>query len=474
MTSFQNTQLLQGASYGLAIAAIVLYMKEQNTRSAILKDYDVELQLGPWYNPKLNWRILNNPTPPLGPAITARLADKFCGINDVQVSRLPLRERGTSSWSTIMSVIHMSTPSESSSKPQSVPLEPLTFHEGKLCIKISRTTLMTLFALTNARPTFSYSSASGYRSAYPSYGGQWGIAWPIGKPCVVSLAAHDSHKIETDVYPASFPVRVDKCIEMLCGIVSDGRSWKLAFPGRAKGKGPWILQEQKKGFPGAHGTRHLYNMMGGKVFEVDLLVLIPCDTKPEGNFKLEVPFLDSENGLATVFVPEEVEQLLAKALDCLPWSQLSWSMHRGLRDILLAYGTSVMNLYRSQLGTKLKEGLSTVEGSLVKMGWDENFVHDSMGEMAQSSILSAGGNSGDLVRVVVAIVEASHREGSKEMLDINKDDTDFWRESKDSKGIKTAFNPDIVVALTKFFVLEWSQELDYQLYHQLPTEVLVA
>lgn len=32
----------------------------------------------------------------------------------------------------------------------------------------------------------------------------------------------------------------------------------------------------------------------------------------------------------------------------------------------------------------------------------------------------------------------------------------------------------MVVALTKFFVLEWSQDLDYELYHDLPVEVLLA
>jgi hypothetical protein len=33
---------------------------------------------------------------------------------------------------------------------------------------------------------------------------------------------------------------------------------------------------------------------------------------------------------------------------------------------------------------------------------------------------------------------------------------------------------DILVAPTQFFVLEPSQELDYQLYHDLPAEILLA
>ncbi|CAG8950070.1 hypothetical protein HYFRA_00008303 [Hymenoscyphus fraxineus] len=443
MTSPQNNHILQGTAAVLAIAAIVIYTKETFSR---------------------------DPAPTLGPAIIAGYVDKFCGINDIQVSRLPLRKNGTSSWSTIMSVIHLSPPSKCSSKIQPVTLKPLILHEGKPCVQISRATLMSLLALTNARPVFSYSSAAGYRSAYPSYGGQWGISWPIGKPCIVSLTPHDSHKLESDVYPASFPVRVDKCIEMLCGIISDGKSWKLAFPGRAKGAGPYILQERKKGFPGAHGSRHLYNMMGGKVFEVDLLVLLPRNAK-EGGRKLEVPCLDPGNKLATVYLPGGQEQLLARALDCLPWAQLSWSMHRGLRDILLAYGTPVMDHYRVKLGAMLKD-ISKLESVLVTMGWEFNFVHESMGEMAQSSIISGGGNSGDLVRVVVAIVEA-WLEKSEDFV-VDKDETHFWRRRELTGEVETELSPELVVALTKFFVLEWSQELDYQLYHQLPTEILVG
>lgn len=64
------------------------------------------------------------------------------------------------------------------------------------------------------------------------------------------------------------------------------------IPRASQGKGTLDFARTENGFPGAHGTRHLYNMMGGKVFEVDLLVLVPCDAKPEGSLKFEVPCLD--------------------------------------------------------------------------------------------------------------------------------------------------------------------------------------
>lgn len=37
-----------------------------------------------------------------------------------------------------------------------------------------------------------------------------------------------------------------------------------------------------------------------------------------------------------------------------------------------------------------------------------------------------------------------------------------------------ALSDDDVVALTKFVVLEWSQELDYQMYHDLPMLLLLV
>ncbi|TVY45933.1 hypothetical protein LOCC1_G002762 [Lachnellula occidentalis] len=489
MATSTTKHVVLGASYGLAIAALLKYLKDGDNASTNLTAHETEAQLGPWYSTPGNWMPFEKQTVTLGPAIDARLADGFCGVNEVQISRLPHAEAGTSCWSILTSIIHPTPFSrdalESSSRSKDtialnpkkywahLALEPLTLHDGRLCIKISRATLMTLFALTNARPVFSYSSAAGYRSAYPSYCGQWSIAWPIGKPCMVSLAAHDSHSAASDVYPPDFSVRIDKCVEMLAGIVSDGAGWKLAFPGRAKGPGPWRMQEIKKGFPGAHGSRHLYNMMGGKVYEVDLLALVRCESDAqESALKLEVPCLAGENDLAVVFVPEFVQALLAHALDCLPWSSISWSMHRGLKDVLLAYGKPVMDRHRNRLAAILKCVAKERESALVEKGWDAEFVQSSMGDMAESSIMAGAGNSGDLVRIVIALVEVllEHSQAGRSK---NKDQTNFWREQKTQCG-DTNGDMDEIIGLVKFFVLGWSQELDYQLYHQLPVTLFLT
>ncbi|TVY50729.1 hypothetical protein LCER1_G006125 [Lachnellula cervina] len=468
--SYGLASVILSVFLGLAVAAFLKYLKDEDNTSTSLKAHEVEAQLGPWHSAPDKWIPFENQTVPLGPAINARLADGFCGVNEVQLSRLPYAEADTLESSSRSKDTTTLNPSKNWAH---VALEPLTLHDGKLCVKISRATLMTLFALTNAQPVFSYSAAAGYRSAYPSYCGQWSISWPIGKPCTVSLAPHDSNSAATDVYPPEFSVRVDKCVEMLAGIVSDGAGWKLAFPGRAIGPGPWRLEEYKKGFPGAHGSRQLYNMMGGKVVEVDLLTLVRCETDAQKSaLKLEVPCLIGDNDLAVVFVPEPVQALLAQALDCLPWSSLSWSMHRGLKDMLLVYGKPAMNRHRCDLAIMLKYVAKERESVLVEKGWDAQFVRNYMGGMAESSIMAGAGSSGDLVRIVIALVEVL-LEDSQVGRSKNKDQTKFWRGQR-TQGGNMDLGMDEIIGLVKYFVLEWSQELDYQLYHQLPVSLFLT
>lgn len=499
-SSNSSTTVLNAAVSVVAIATMLQHMIREPNDTKEAEVQDSKKQLGPWYiagrKAVYFWR---HPSSPHGPQITARLADKFCGVNEVHLSRVPRGETGTTGWSILLGTIHpQALPIDLSETVQGkkvtrtnatndwcqIPLAALVNQESQLCVKISRATIMTLFALTNARRIFHYSSAAGHRSAYPSYCGQWTISWPIGKPCIVRLAPHDSHSAATDVYPPSFPARVDKCVEMMAGIVSDG-AWKVAFPGRARHAGPWILEERPKGFGGAHGARHLYNMQGGKVFEVDFLALVPWTfNEDETAVKLEIPALGETKCTAVLYVPEHEAKILGKALDCLPWSSLSWSLHRGFKDVLLAFGKPVMNKYRMQFAAGLQAGFPTCRAALVERGWSPDLVVGPMASMAEAAILSGNGNSGDLVRIVVAIVECLlQRAGIADK--VNLDKTDFWsseQEVPSSSGLAlfaagellSAVDIDIVVALTKFFVLEWSQELDYQLYHDLPVELLLV
>lgn len=431
-----------------------------------------------------------------GRQIIARLVDGFCGTNEVHLSQIPHGHVGPSSWSTVLNTIHAQALPVPSSGVESVqvqkcphdwshlPLITLLNLKPEPCFMISQATLMTLFALTNARQTYRHASAAGHRAAYSSYSGQWTISWPIGKPCMVRLAPCDSYSTARDFYPPSLPIRVDKCVEMMAGIVSYGASWKIAFPGRAKHEGPWLLQDRPRGFAAAHGARHLYDMEGGKVFDVDLLALVSTGIVHKNTLKLEIPSLDELDGNAILYVPKHEEQILTKALDCLPWSSISWSLHRGMRDILLAYGKSVMNDCRTQLAICVSATVISSRDILIEKGWAAELVDGPMASMAESAILSGGGNDGDVVRMVVAIVEclilsfdATHAAR------LNLDKTNFWTSQLDSNtsvsstvftSILDGSSMDMKVALIKYFVLEWSQELDYQLYQDLPVDILLA
>jgi hypothetical protein len=86
----------------------------------------------------------------------------------------------------------------------------------------------------------------------------------------VFFSANDSHFSSKDVYPAIFEQRPDKCLQMLTGVIDSGvpNGFKCAFLG-CKSAGTRRLEYAPQGFGGAHSGSYLYNMIGGKVNEVD-------------------------------------------------------------------------------------------------------------------------------------------------------------------------------------------------------------
>lgn len=111
---------------------------------------------------------------------------------------------------------------------------PLVRHQSNnACVTISRTTLITTMCITNVRKVFT--DVAGFPAGYGSYSGQWYLTWPIGQEATVKFAPHDSHSAATDVYPPSFVQRVDRCVEMLAGIVAargGATGFQVAFCGR--------------------------------------------------------------------------------------------------------------------------------------------------------------------------------------------------------------------------------------------------
>ncbi|KAL8826175.1 MAG: hypothetical protein Q9191_003968, partial [Dirinaria sp. TL-2023a] len=458
--------------------------------------------LGSWYRrqPRKPWHRLRK-EPPIGPVISASLKDGFCGHAIVDISQIPLQKPGKASWTSMLSMVHETNEWQSPKyrnwlanvKPrfaiedaERVRLNSMKYAEepnynydlpppwdtlptqylcrnGSSCyIGISRTSLITLLAMVNGRVMYHYSEASGHRAAYASYCGHFYINWPLGQEAVVTHFPHDAHVCATDIYPLKFQVRVAKCVEMLTGVItsSDGQSFKCGFPGR-KAPGTWILQYQRKSFAGAHGARHLYNLMGGNIFDVDYLHARMYQKDSDSPAKSECVLLElpsrETNKTVTLYVPKQEEEIIVYSLDCLPWSALSWSMHRGLRDILLAYGKPTMDKFRPVLASALYSAVQQHHDQLQAKGWSSAFF-ERMADLASNSVLAGDGNSGDSVRVVTDAALLLWQSSNPAQLD----ETVFWREGRHGMMPDIPLDIDGILALTKFFVIEWSQELDYQ------------
>ena len=182
-------------------------------------------------------------------------------------------------------------------------------------------------------------------------------------------------------------------------------------------------------------------------------------TPPTSQNMTVITLPSTEKGRDTLMtVPKKEEEIIKHALDCLPWTSLSWSIHRGMRDILVAYAKSVMDKYREALAEMLKDTVKIKPHKLDARGWNPKFVRENMGDMAASAILAGCGNSGDLVRVVTDIVLVYI--GIEDLAKL--DERHWWR------GNTEELTSAGVIALTKLFVLEWSNEFDYQMYHDLP------
>jgi hypothetical protein len=266
-----------------------------------------------------------------------------------------------------------------------------------------------------------------------------------------------------------FQQRIDKCLQLLAGVIESQTSnvFKCAFPGR-KSSGKWVLEYAPKGFGSAHSGRHLYNMIGGNVKDVDYLHMKATDREIESSEDIVVLYLPSKDrGVCdvTLYVSRQESTILNEALDNLPWTFLSWSIHRGLRDILVAFARERMDRYRSRLAETLRLTVEKWPERLDARGWNPRFVREDMADMAASAVMAGQGNSGDAVRIVTEIA-ATLWGGKISALD----ETKFWRHTTLTPCSPT-LDPMTVIALVKCFVLEWSVELDYQMYLNLPLEM---
>ena len=504
----------------IGLSSLILQLSNFQNFLDPYRDYRGHEWLGPWAKrEKENVLVSLKAEPPIGPRIDGNYIKGLCGLHDLHVSRKPQGQTGKASWTAILAIFHPGAiPSRRDSlipvthqekgaeatmlevsiaklpeKPWKQRLEDheieLIKHRNKICSTITRTAFVTCLVLTNSYQLYKYSDASGLRAAYSGYSGTWQVHWPLGGFAEIEFFPLDSHDEDQEKHPLSFPRRVDKCILMLIGILECGPLGKLAFP-EPKDEGASVLELLKRGFI-AHGKpTHLFNMMGGNPYKVDYLYrrALPedSDAVPADALKLMIPTpeldlnrksvkaWDKSQKHSTVYVPLAEEMILATALDCLPWSPLGWSIHRGMQCLLRAYGERVMKYYRKAFAHTLKTAIETHASTLEAQGWSSSIVRGYMGDNSATSVMASGGDSGDSVRIVTAAARLLTNQPD-EALDV----TGFWRSFAGQQPTKEVpedapLDADAVVALTKLFVLEWSNELDHKLYEDLPLFMLVA
>lgn len=475
--------------------------------------------LGPWAkHEKSKILIPLKGEDPKGPQIQGTYTSGFCGLNEIHVSRKPVKDQtAKASWTAILAILHPNplpvtrgsvSSTGHSQKPGQMVLEDvvgvgypekswkrrlepceLIKHRDKVCTKITRTAFITCLVLTNSYQLYKYSDAAGLRTAYSGYSGAWQIHWPLGGLAEIEFFPLDSHDEGQEKYPLSFPRRADKCILMLIGILECNKLGKLAFP-EPQDQGASVLKLLEKGFI-AHGkTSHLFNMMGGNPYEVNYLYRQPLQPDDEAthanDLRLMIPTpeldlnrkpvkaWDMSQKHSIVYVPRAEEKILATALDCLPWSPLGWSIHRGMQCLLVAYGERVMKAYRRAFAHTLKVAIKTHARVLNSQGWSSSIVDDYMPDNSATTVMASGGDSGDSVRIVTAAARLLTDKPDEAL-----DETRFWRNfvrQKDPSEVPETqyLDGDTVIALTKLFVLEWSNELDHKLYVDLPLFMLVA
>ncbi|EEY15687.1 predicted protein [Verticillium alfalfae VaMs.102] len=115
-------------------------------------------------------------------------------------------------------------------------------------------------------------------------------------------------------------------------------------------------------------------------------------------------------------------------MDSIPWDTLSWSLHRGMRDIILGFGKPCMDLHRGQLADILRQTVEQRRKTLVARGWASGMVLHHMPDVVHSTVVARHGDSGDAVQAVVdtacALVHAA----------CNLDETHFWRDANNASS----------------------------------------
>lgn len=486
--------------------------------------------LGIWTNSKRHWALIR--PPPEGPVLEADL-HTCLGCETIYLSGYPLPGTGIPSWISLLRKFHASKlnntrpihfgaisrhfgrlekglawnvnesrnvrdeisnlvssgkshPSEEYWKKE-LKKQTLIMYNGIASTTIDPTTLIIFILLSQMAMEYRHDGPMGLSITFVGYTGKLRIK--SGMETIVEYEEFRDIQKGHNPYPISFPRKPRDCVHMALGIVDRNPEDKVAFDERQLSDGRrYTLTLQKKGYHAQDYANDVYDLMGGRSSDVDFLPFEPADghharvtsglhrfvIKSEDNFRVEV------------HLDQHISAIIADCLDKLPWSVLGWSIHRGMKDVLLGFALPSLELYRRELAAVFRLAATTYADKLIEQEWKEGFVRTRVPDIVEAAF-DGRSKSGNVCRVIAALAEQIHEHGlptttvPQQAADPITKPTNFWKNQlinppPNSSSVapkKKSLDPDAVTALTKVFFLKCSHEFDYRVYHKLPQKMIM-
>lgn len=479
--------------------------------------------LGVWANLKWHWTLMR--PPPQGPVIEADL-HTCLGCDTIYLSGNPLPGTGTPSWTSLLRKFHASDlritrsidssaiskhsdrlekglawnlnhrrnvrdeisnlinsgkthPSEEHWRKE-LKQQTLVMYNGVASAMIDSTTLIVFILLSQMTVEYRHEGPMGLSITFVGYTGKLRIK--SAAETVVEYEQYRDVQKGNNPYPISFPRKPRDCVHMGLGIVDRNPEDKIAFDDKQPSDGKtYTITLQKKGYHGQDYANDVYDLMGGRSSDVDFLAFKSMEGyhDPAGCYGFE-----TEGGYS-FFLDQRMSALVADCLDNLPWSVLGWSIHEGMKDLLLGFASAFLDLYSQELAILFRQAATTYADNLIHKEWKERFVRTRVPDIVGAAFDDRL-KSGNVCRVVAALAEEIWEHGlpttttAYQSADSITKPTKFWKDQlKDPqhtlfKPMKKLLDPDAIVALTKAYFLKCSFKFDYRVYHKLPQKMIMV
>lgn len=480
--------------------------------------------LGVWANLKWHWTLMR--PPPQGPIIEADL-HACLGCDTIYLSGHPLPGTGIPSWAALLREFHAfdlrilrpinfgtvskhsdrlekglawnfnhgrnvrdeisnlvsngeTHPSEVHWKKE-LKKQTLVMHNGIASTSIDSATLVIFILLSQMTMEWRHDGPMGLSITFVGYTGKLRIK--SGAETVVEYEQFRDVQKGQNPYPISFPRKPRDCVHMGLGIVDRNPEDKIAFDDRQPDNGQsYVIVMQKKGYHGQNYANDVYDLMGGCSSDVDFLAF----QSMAGHESRVGPYKINAEGGHTFFLDRDISMIIADCLDKLPWSVLGWSIHEGMKDVLLGFASASLDLYRQELAILFRHAATTYANNLIDKEWKEGFVRTRVPDIVGAAFDDRL-KSGKVCRVIAALAEEIWQHGmpntttnAYQSADSITKPAKFWKDQLEdplrslARPVKKSLDPDAVVALTKAYFLKCSYDFDYPVYHKLPQKMIMV